>query len=238
MKNALYNANSLVGLVISIYANLDFGKPIRLRSKSPTEFMGRFYHLTHIGLVLSAATFIIGLVHRRRKGRSLDASFESVIARIYIDILAITVTAECFIPLVFWVLWKIDKGSVVTTSSYVGEDAISMFFNLCMHGFPTIFLLVEFFFSEFLADNSHYILLFFVFTAYLGIMLLFNRQTGRWPYRIIEFMTGRYRLVFFAGCFALLCTLYFILSYIHSFMWRNTIRLRRRERRKQKLHTN
>lgn len=221
MKKTLYNTNSLCGFALSIYANLDFGRPIRLRSKSILEYMHRFYHLTHIGLLFTSLTFAIGVVLRNRKYTNRNNLYSSTIHWIYIDMLAITVTTECFIPLMFWILWQIDKSSVVTTSSYVGKDSISMFFNLCMHGFPTVFLLVEFFFSEFLARNGHYFLLFFFFVVYLGVMLVFNRKTGTWPYRIIEVLTGKYRLMFFAGCFGMLCVLYFLLSHVHYLLWKH-----------------
>lgn len=234
MKNILYNTNSVFGLALSIYGNLDFGKPIRLRSKSIQEYLGRFYNLTHIGLLLSTFTFIIGLFYRNRAAYALDSWTVDIIHEVYINMLAITVTAECFIPIIFWFLWKIDKGFVVTTSSFVGEDTISLFFNLCMHGFPTFFLLVEFFCSEFLAKNSHYVLLFFFFSMYLGIMLIFNTKTGFWPYDIINILTGWYRVVFFSGCFVFLCFLYFLLSYMHFLLWRGRARSKGRKRGKDK----
>ena len=48
-------------------ANTDIGKPARMRSRTLKDFLVRFYHLTHIGLALSAATLLFGLAIREGK---------------------------------------------------------------------------------------------------------------------------------------------------------------------------
>ncbi|KAI5191856.1 hypothetical protein NEMIN01_1711 [Nematocida minor] len=232
MKNILYGTNSLFGLVVSIYGNLDFGRPLRLRSKGFIEFFERFYHLTHIGLLLTSISFLMGMLYRRQKRYDENSRISKTLKVLYMDILAITVTAECFIPLIFWVLWHIDESSVVTKSSYVGEDTISLFFNLCMHGLPTIFLLVEFFTFEFLGRRGHYLFLFLFFMLYIGVMYLFNIKTGEWPYGIVGTLAGPYRITFFAACFAVLCALYYLLSCFHFMVWKTKHEKRRNKERK------
>ncbi|KAI5190348.1 hypothetical protein NECID01_0940 [Nematocida sp. AWRm77] len=212
MKTKVRIANSIAGGCVSIYGNLDYGKPARLRSLSIKEYVFRFYHLTHIGLLLTTATFFCALVlWSMEKKTSRWSSLHSF----YIPLLALTSTAECFIPLSFWVLWCMNKDNVVNSHDYVGEDSISFFFNLCMHGLPSVFLLVEFFLSEFRHHKGHYFLLFSFFVLYMGIMGLFYRNTGLWPYRIISKLGVVWRILFFAHCFLILCVIYTALSATH-----------------------
>lgn len=218
MKNRIYNTNSFFGLLVSLYGNSDLGRPVRLRAKSLVSFLGRFYHLTHIGLLLSALTFSLGIICRNLRITARNKKSTAVLQVIYIDLLALTLTVECFIPLIFWVLWWIDTSTVVTPSSYVGEDTISLFFNLCMHGFPTAFLLVEFFGAEFLGRHLHYKILFVFFLLYVGVMYIFYGRTGSWPYGIVEVFTGVKRIVFFVVCFFFICVLYYVLTHMHYFV--------------------
>ncbi|KAI5173151.1 hypothetical protein NEFER03_2120 [Nematocida sp. LUAm3] len=214
MRGRFRTLNNLLGGAISIYGNLDIGKPLRMRSKSFKEFILRFYHLTHIGLVMSLITFLYGLIisHRKRNKAITWPIFEAL----YIDLLALTITTELFIPIIFWTLWVVDAGNVVETENYFGEDSISLFFNMCMHGIPSIFLLIEFFLSDFIPSRAHYLELLVFFLFYIGIMQLFYNSTGSWPYKIIEKFTGLSRWIFFGNCLLMLFFLYWILSSTYS----------------------
>ncbi|OAG29315.1 hypothetical protein NEDG_01388 [Nematocida displodere] len=216
MKKSLRTLNSLLGGAVSIYASLDLGKPPKLRSTSFLDFARRFYHLTHIGLLMSLVTFGLGLLSSAIEGRGRSQRGGRVLKEIYLHMLAITVATESFIPIVFWVLWAIDKGNVVDVENYVGQDSVSFFFNLCMHGIPTLFLLVEFFISDFQKSNRHYFLLFVFFSIYMMIMFEFNRTTGEWPYLIISKFQKYHRAAFLFGCFLFLCFLYGFLAFIHQ----------------------
>lgn len=227
MRRRIQETNGLAGLLVSLYANTDIGKPVRLRSTTLKGFMIRFYHLTHIGLVLSATTLLCGLAIREGKKKGKEwILFNSV----YRHLLAVTITTECFIPIVFWVLWIINKESVVTKEYYVGEESISFFFNLCMHGIPSFFLLVEFFLSDFVPSSSHYLEILLFFSFYIGIMHLFYLHTGGWPYQIIATFIGWYRLIFYGYCLFLLFIIYAILAYAHKRV--NKISMRERKENK------
>ncbi|KAI5185072.1 hypothetical protein NEHOM01_0577 [Nematocida homosporus] len=225
MRDRFRTLNGLMGCLVSLYANSDLGRPLRLRSKSTFEFLQRFCHLTHLGLGLSLVTFGLGLVLRclKRNGKEVGV-WESF----YRDLLAITVTVESFIPLIFWILWSIDAGSVVTRDNYIGEDTISMFFNLCMHGIPSVFLLVEFFLGEFVPARSHYLELGCFFLIYLGIMQGVYWATGRWPYQVVGYFTGWWRVFFFANCLVTLIGIYWMLTRMHARVWRPASRKYRR----------
>lgn len=212
MKTKLRLANSIAGVFVSVYANSDLGKPLRLRSASFGEFFVRFYHLTHIGLLLTTLTFACTLLLRQ-----LEKSEPRWIHinEFYIHLLVLTSSAECFIPLTFWVLWAIDKENVVRKEDYVGEDSISFFFNFCMHGMPSLFLLVEFFLSEFKYHHRHYLMLFIFFLFYLGIMGLFYLNTGIWPYKIMANLGPLLKVLFLIQCFIVLCAIYTLLSATH-----------------------
>ncbi|KAH9386574.1 uncharacterized protein NEMAJ01_1470 [Nematocida major] len=222
MKNRIHNTNSLFGSLLSLYGNLDYGKPRRLRAKSIKQFFGRFYHLTHIGLLLTTVTLLIGLLRRNMKPSSRNSRVYAFMRSAHIDLLALTVTVECFIPAIFWGLWWIDESTVVVKSSYVGEDTISLFFNLCMHGFPTVFLLVEFFEGVFLSRRVHYIIISGFFAFYIAVMVLFYNKTGTWPYGVIEGFSPLGKVAFFGFCFACVCFVYKCLVSAHEMVWKDT----------------
>lgn len=213
MRKKVQATNGLAGFLVSVYANTDIGKPAWMRSRTIKNFLVRFYYLTHIGLLLSAVTLLAGLAVREGEKRGKDMVILSVI---YKHLLTITITTECFVPIVFWVLWVIDKKTVVLESNYTGKESISFFFNLCMHGIPSLFLLVEFFLSDFVPSSTHYIELVIFFGFYIGIMHLFYMNTGGWPYQIVALFIGWYRYIFFAYCLIMLCVIYTVLSYMHT----------------------
>ncbi|KAI5148475.1 hypothetical protein NEAUS04_1107 [Nematocida ausubeli] len=217
----LRSTNLLLGIITSVYGNLDIGKPYRLRSLNLFEFLSRFYHLTHVGLLLTTVTLCMGLVHKSNScpGQSSPrGSF--LLYNIYLYMLALTIAVETFIPVTFWVLWHIDKSLVVNTASYVGNDSISFFFNLCMHGLPTIFLLVEFFCIEFFNTPGHYALIFGFFIGYLLTMYLCYVVNGYWPYGVVTMVSGVNRIGFFAVCFLSICFMYYSLIVLNRIIWR------------------
>ncbi|KAI5181274.1 hypothetical protein NEOKW01_1493 [Nematocida sp. AWRm80] len=215
MKETLRIVNSVLGILVTMYANLDIGKPLRLRSVGLVGFVKRFYHLTHIGLLLSTITFMMAVVVRKIEKSPVKGRNSILMISIYNHLLALVITAECFIPVLFWILWHIDESTVVRKQDYVGEDTISLFFNLCMHGIPSVFLLVEFMLFDFKTSRKHYLSLAVFFLVYLGIMGLFYYETGGWPYNIINTFGVPVKIAFFAGCFMILCVIYEILAYIH-----------------------
>jgi len=215
MKDVILCLNGLFGIIVSVYANMDIGKPKRLRSLTFLGYMERFFHLTHISLGLATLTFAAGFFARTH------GTQKTRFTSLYSHLLALTITAECFVCLLFWALWMIDAKNVVMVENYVGEDCISLFFNLCMHGIPCIFLLVEFFLSDFTSSTVHYLILFVFFILYLVVMWVFRKRTGIWPYEIVNKYKFPYNMVFFLYCFLMICVIYAILSYVHkSFNYR------------------
>ncbi|KAI5168666.1 hypothetical protein NEIRO03_2604 [Nematocida sp. AWRm78] len=224
VKNRMaQNAVASLGIITSLYGNLDIGKPYRLRSPDLFSFLNRFYHLTHIGLILTAITLGMCILYRDRcTSNTQKEQVDNFMYKLYPHIFALTITVELFIPISFWVMWHMDKSLVVNPSSYVGEDSISLFFNLCMHGFPTVFLLVEFFYIELLNTMASYGLLFLFFIGYIILMHICYELNGYWPYGVIKTLTGTYRILFFCVCYISICTVYYILTVINKYIWRRT----------------
>lgn len=142
----------------------------------------------------------------------MSSAFETA----YIHLLSLTVTVECFILIVFWVLWHADKQFVVKKENFEGDDSVSFFMNICMHGLPTFFMLVEFFLSEFQGSLWNYYLLSAFFLLYILVMFFFYSETGMWPYPILNLLSAQYRTVFLAYCLGMILVLYALLAFFHK----------------------
>lgn len=243
MRVRIRIANGLVGGALSIYGNTDLGKPKRIQMRNARDLYLRFCHLTHIGLLLTTVTLFSGVIFRileikkrkalerpgktkkgrntlqenaaARRSRTAAVVAGSAFETAYIHLLSLTVTVECFILIVFWALWYADKQFVVKKENFEGDDAVSFFMNISMHGLPTFFMLVEFFLSEFQGSLWNYYLLSAFFLMYVLVMCFFYSETGRWPYPILNLLSARYRTAFLAYCLGMVLFLYALLAFFH-----------------------
>lgn len=173
---------SLVGIILTIYGNLDIDRSRALGIVcwiSPKKF----FFVTNFTLLLSTVSFVLsGATYGMNSSRKVKM-FASYV-------LSCVVSAEVIICCVFWPIFWYNPRLVFTSSSLSGLHKIGLFSNLCAHTFPCVLLFMLYVLDE--IDAPPNIIGLGLYTGAVSLILvLFRVIYKRWRYMILNIIQGK-----------------------------------------------
>jgi len=194
VKKALEKKSSMVvagaGLLLSAYGNLCPEKNLLGVSM---QFNPRcLFYITNFTLLLVSINFIFRIaieLHAayRDKTRIEKTKIERMLTYVHRRLLPLVLSAETFIAVFFWIAYLLNPAWVFSRAQ---QDKICLFLNMCMHGFPVLFL-----FGDYLSISSIRTkneerdtnVCFVVYSVVCAlIMVLYKSMTDRWRYGFLN----------------------------------------------------
>lgn len=166
----------LVGVVLSIYGNLDVDRN-RILNVSYSIQPEKFFFITNSTLLLSTVSFVLAYFTQTSQNVRLK-----YVSR---QLVTCTLCAEMMISLSFWPVF-IYNPHLIFPSELIeeGPRQVSLFANLCMHAFPGILL-----FCIFVLDNITKYPIYKELAVYIlfitGLSFAFYKKKGYWRYKIL-----------------------------------------------------
>lgn len=180
-------AVSLVGVIITIYGNLDVDNS-RMFGISWWITPKKLFFITNFTLLLSTLSFIL-------TGVTYTMNLSSRAKKLSSCLLSCLVSAELIIFCTFWPIFWCNPKLVFPSRSLNGVHRIGLFSNMCAHALPVLILFASYVLDETSSPPS--IIGLSVYTVCITIVSgIFRFTHGRWRYMALSLLPSAALLVF------------------------------------------